>query len=439
MENLLPENPDTTAFFGFADQNLTTSPYIYKNVIPAQNKNGVEKIGFTIKKEDRWKYFCTINKPEFSEWEDETEKISRIYSRNNKEVYDQVSEIMWKSYEGAENFADLNAFIFSGICAGILGIKLHFFRYSDISKEQIFTEETKKLLMKVKSYNKAYNQTIEKENLNLRPVRPEEIPLWYQCRCGGKVSLERTSGETVSGICPVCKKRHELLLEQDFKGIRHYFKDLSFSAVARNMIFSEGLRVTAFISGPGGGLEYGRVSDQISAYLGFHTPATFAWRSKDYYLGNIHKNALRQLYRTYNINKNVLVSRNFPLLVLSVQDEMIKEIRNSESLTAGKNENRNDSKELQAKKGRLLNLKKNGIITSKIFSSTPSALDLFMNFKPDYISRKWKDAINSSSVEQMYRAYIFKNDITYEENMENEEDLNKIPLLYHNVINFPVN
>ena len=55
--------------------------------------------------------------------------------------------------------------------------------------------------------------------------------------------------------------------------------------MARNLVFSQGLKTDIFISGAGGGLRYGAVAFDASDELGFHKPVTLAWKGREYYLG----------------------------------------------------------------------------------------------------------------------------------------------------------
>ncbi|MCK4270772.1 MAG: hypothetical protein KAW93_09865 [Methanogenium sp.] len=437
-EILKKDDKNSITFFGFADQNQTTSPYLYKNIIPGFNKTGVEKIGFNIKGKDKWKCFNRIAKPPYKLWEEEIKKINTIYSGTNNDICQDISEIMWKSYENADNFPDLNAFIFSKICTEILNLNLHFFRYSDIHQNKIFINETKNLLKSRIIYNNTFNSVINREKLNIREIKPGEIPLWYHCRCGGKVLAEFINPETCSGICPVCKKFHNLSIKSNFENIDDYFKDMSFSAVARNLIFAEGLGTSIYISGAGGGLRYGKISDEIAPLIGFKLPATLAWISRDYYIGHMQKLIIKRLQKGFNIDEKNLLSTELNSVILEKQNKLLKDIRHLESCISDNTGNNKNNKSLQAKKDKYHNLKMTGLITSKVFSSTPSSLDLFMNIDSSEISDKWKEIIKDSCVEQSCKAYLLKHNITYEQNMESDMDSEKLPALYHNLINIPV-
>ena len=61
---------------------------------------------------------------------------------------DQIVEILGKSYDLAENFAELNGYVFAKICHEIFNINLMFFFYSDMQKEKLFIDESRKILQK---------------------------------------------------------------------------------------------------------------------------------------------------------------------------------------------------------------------------------------------------------------------------------------------------
>ena len=125
-------------------------------------------------------------------------------------------------------------------------------------------------------------------------------------------------------------------------------------------------------------------------------------------------------------------------------EAMLSKKINSDDETGHKNTEINDTKDygnknnLKAKKDKIHNIIMAGLIANKVFSSTPSSLDLFMNFSSAEISESWRDAIKSSCVEHYPKAYLLKNDVTYEKNTEWGIDSEKIPLLYHNLRNMPV-
>ena len=98
-------------------------------------------------------------------------------------------EILGKSYDLAENFAELNAFIFAKICDEIFDIHPMFFFYSDMQKKKLFVDESQKILQNVSMFNQMYNRVIKENGVPYPQVAEHHVPFWYHCDCGGKVNL----------------------------------------------------------------------------------------------------------------------------------------------------------------------------------------------------------------------------------------------------------
>ena len=179
---------NTIAFFGFADQNLSTAKILSKNQIPYWNKKGSEDIGFRIEEKDRFKPFCTIEKPSRDRWEKEMNKIAGMYQENanklktdrlqEKYKIDAIIKILWESYENSHNFSELNSVIFAKICYETLGIdNIRFYSFSDLTREKIFLDESKEIILQQNAFNQIYNRTITDKHLDLRTVttRPDTL------------------------------------------------------------------------------------------------------------------------------------------------------------------------------------------------------------------------------------------------------------------------
>ncbi len=156
QEKLVMTGDTSVPFFGFPDSNLSTARLLSRNQIPALNKKGVEPIGFRIYDDDRLKSFCTVKKPSSETWQSEIDTLGKFYAGisqkfpdtkySSKTQLDQILEILGKSYDRADNFAELNAYIFAKICNEILDVNLLFFFYSDMQKEDLFINESRKIL-----------------------------------------------------------------------------------------------------------------------------------------------------------------------------------------------------------------------------------------------------------------------------------------------------
>ena len=238
---------------------------------------------------------CRNQLPEH--WEKEITRIQHHYSdiaRKNrsegifpKKQWEHIHELVWNSYELADNFAELNSIIFARLCNELLGIHLCFFLYSDMSHTPLFLEESQEILRNLSRFNQSYNSVIEQKSLDIPLVTPDHLPFWYNCECGAKINLVLENSFTSVVKCPLCNTEHELDFGDDFCHLSRYYDRMDFNAVSRNCAMAHGLGDTLFISGFGGSLQYGQISDQISQDLGFHCPVSLAWRSGDYYLGMI--------------------------------------------------------------------------------------------------------------------------------------------------------
>ena len=227
IKNHLKEHQDNViALFGFADQNISTAKLLYENHIPAVNKTGAEKIGIKLNDDQRWRCFNSIQKPNKEVWRKEIQRILSFYFSQTKlahadnpeirEHIETIDEIAQTSYDRANNYAELNAIIFSKICKDCLDLDIGFFRYSDISTGNIFYDEIQDLVVNRGTYIQIYNQTIESQKLEIPKVSPDYLPLWYHCSCGGKVALSITTDSyEYSGICPICKTSHSFSLDKN--------------------------------------------------------------------------------------------------------------------------------------------------------------------------------------------------------------------------------
>lgn len=413
------------AFFGFADQNTVTAPFLYKNKVPALNKNGMQKIGFTVKGSERWKCFNRIEKPPSEVWEAEVEKMANLYSGSqpeNQEIY----EIMWRSYERANSFSDLNAYIFARISREILGFDVFFFRYSDIQHNQIFSDQCKQILDKLDCYNTIYNSVIKTANNSSRPVVSGEVPFWYHCGCGGKTPLVIDSNGVCRGTCPVCKICHELDFYPDFSRFDHFSKNMSLSAVSRNLVFSEGLGTHLFISGSGGGLRYGNISHAISLAIGFNQPLTCSWSSKDYYIGSIHKNAVDELQNTFSLTKDDVLDSNLNERIDELREKMAEKITEIEAEGA-------DKKSLRLYTGRFISSAQTAVMVSHVFSTVPSMFDIYMYFDKEDIVGCWRDAFHHAVPEHNDSLCVLAHDVVYKGEDVSEFSRDEIPLLYRNL------
>ena len=380
--------------FGFADYNLSTARILCQNRIPALTKNGCEKIGFKISGRDKWKSFNSIAKPSEQEFEKEMEKIGHHY-RN----LEGIEALMWESYRRAGNLADLNSFIFSRVCNVVWNLNILFFRYSDLQKEKIFLPEWKRIISNLPVYNRIYNRTVRESNLgNIPLVGVNSLPFWFHCSCGGKVPLS-VSSEFCSGGCLSCQKDYELAIDD----LEKYFPDMSLQAVFRNLVFSEGLGSSLFISGAGGGLRYGLISNEISKELDFNLPLTLAWRSRDYYLGATHRAIINELTKILEVDPDSLANKErLDSQIKKRREDLLQKINESE----------------KKYRGQLTNLNTQLGIAKEIFSLTPSLLDQFLSLGGERILDSWGKALENPRMEKQQEAYLIQKDIIHDINAQ---------------------
>ncbi len=433
QKRLLSGGNLAVAFFGFPDQNLSTARLLSRNQIPALNKKGVEAIGFRVKDSDRLKAFSTVPKPSAESWQQEIIRIEKFYADiSNKFLpnenipkiqLNQIVEILWKSYDLSENFAELNGYTFAKICHEILNIDLMFFFYSDMRKEKLFIDESRKILQNTHSYNQIYNRVIKEKGLGIPPVADHHMPFWYQCECGGKINLFLEGSFSCSGVCPLCKKEYHLVFETDFNNLHEFFDHMDFNAVSRNVVMAEGLGDSLFLSGVGGSLHYGLIADQISRDLGFHRPISIAWKSKDFYLGMTHALALKNLMKTFSLPVQDLFKPSLNEIICQRIQIASQNLRNAQRTE-------DDHQIINTLVG-LHNASKNWpVIARNIFSSTPSGLDIFVNQNFASISDLWTRALDNADLSNTDGLNIIKADVKYHNDLINDIDTEEIPRIY---------
>jgi len=432
-KKLTAQGSSSIAFFGFPDRNLSTARLLSRNQIPALNKKGVEPIGFRIPDTDRLKSFCNVSKPPSETWETELQKIEKFYTEISgmfpdkktilKPRMDQIIEILWESYNLADNFAELNGFAFAKICHEILDLDLMFFFYSDMQKEKLFIEESRKILQNMPVFNRIYNRVISENGLSIPPVDASHVPFWYHCGCGGKVNLFLKDSLSFDGSCPLCKKEFHLSFDTGFNNLDEYFADMDFNAVSRNVVMAEGLGDTLFISGTGGSLQYGLIADQVSHELAFHHPVSLAWRSQDFYLGMTHASALRNLMKTFMLSPGDLSGPSL--------NEMI---RQQSGLLAGKLKEAQQKKDYEIMNtltGMYNNAKNWPVITRNIFLTIPSFIDILFNQDFTEIAGLWKRALDDAEISEANGVNIFRADINYKNDLINDIKTEDVPHICH--------
>lgn len=376
--------------FGFADQNLSTAPLLYSNHVVSNNKEGFLKIGFKIQNQDKYRCFNCIPKPSEEKWEKEINSIVNVFKNNlsNYTIKEQLSfliEILHKSYEYSNNFAELNAICFSKICSDFFNLKLNFLLYSDVQRSKIFLDEWKFIFKNLDAYNDVYNTTITKKNLPITPLTRNHLPFWYHCDCGGKVSLHLRNTYAFGGQCPLCGNSFNLDLGFDFERLQHLMPCMGTTAVSRNLIFSNGLGTRLFVSGSGGSQYYNQISDEIARKLHLIIPHTLIWFSKEDYIGTIHYQTLRGLKKACNLSDIDIYQQNLNENINKYHDELIKEIQSS-----------SDIKKQKYLKGRLINIHTQLLLTKNVYNTIPSIIDILLNIEKNVILSSWEHSIKGT-------------------------------------------
>jgi len=388
---------DSLPVFGFFDFNLCTAKWLFQNKVPAANKEGFVTIGFRRSSGvNMWKRFNSIDKPSEEEWEREVQKIYNIYKKDkeNRENLEIIIEEMWKSYELGNALSDVNAILFSRLCV-LLGLNVLFFRYSDVQRAKVFIEEWKKVLSRLEDFNRLHNEVVEKKGLHdVGFVEPNSAPFWYHCECGGKVQMFLTNS-FYSGECPVCGEKYRI------ESIEEEFENLSPRAVMRNVVFSEGLRTSLFVSGAGGGLRYGTVSNEISFRLGFNVPITVVWLGKDYHLGVAHRSLVREITKAFDMDLEDLTSEERAISKLAAKRRQLAK-------AVGSGDVKSEQKYLGQYRYSDTQLR----IAESAFAVTPSILDILVSSGFDGVVDAWRKAMAGVEIKEG-EFYRIERDVVY--------------------------
>jgi len=433
-EYLISQGREAIAVFGFADQNLSTARLLYENRVPAVNRQGSKKFGFKIPGDQKWKCFNTILKPGQVDWDRELSDLRDYYLRylpkndpDSPYILDNIenlSEIMERCYRRSSTMADLNAFIFAGICREFFDLDVHFFRYSDVQRNHLFIDEWEKIFDSLPVFTTVYTTTVHEKELDLPGISPGFFPFWFHCACGRKVALSAGSGPGFNGTCPECKIVFSFMPGSD--DLAECMKNMGLSAVARNVIFSEGLGTRLFISGSGGGLRYGRVANEISRKLSMNIPVTLSWQSRDFYIGVIHRAALKDTLRLFNLKYTDLISDGLNEKIAGFRTSLQKKIETVKRDSQQK-------KELDKYTGLWRSSATQLAITGKTFSTIPSIIDVLVNFDAPSIVHHWNTAITNAEIKDDGEILFMKQDITYGRNSPTEFALPDIPRIYHSL------
>jgi len=252
-----------------------------------------------------------------------------------------------------------------------------------VQNKHIFLSVWEDALENLSTFNETYNNAIREKNISdMHPVESNALPFWRHCTCGAKAAMHILDGRA-SGMCPSCGSDLSFELED----LKKVFSGLSPTAVSRNIFFAEGLGTSLFVSGSGGSLVYGKISNRVSARLGYFIPQTVAWKGRDYYIGPVQRKALEGLGLAVGCNllKNPQI---IPSAVASREQELQNRINKSLS----------DKKAVQKYSGQLTSLKLQLGIAKKIFSLDPSFVDELASRDSKEIAQSWSASLRCSEV-----------------------------------------
>ncbi|WP_202320056.1 hypothetical protein [Archaeoglobus neptunius] len=350
------------SLFGIYDYNPATAKLLYQNRVPDISKNGFRKIGFKLSKKDTLKRFDQLEKPPKEEWRREIAKIEEIYDN-----VDWIAGEMEKSYRLGKNFADVNAILFARICHHLGFDNVLYFKYSDLQKNGVFLNEWLEISGDVSEYNQIYNAAVIKKRISDGKINDLTLaPFWYLCDCGGNAPVYHKTVFTAK--CPVCKATHE------FHSIEEVFARLSPRAVFRNLLFAKGLGTSLFISGSGGSLRYGQISNEMYAKFGIDRPLVVYWKSKDYYLSPIRRKVITEISKLYG-------NDFFEIDVMKKRLEWFHGLKSDRRFM-----------------GYYLYSHTLLQIAAKVFSLDYSMVDLLASAGIDEIVRKWKESLENASI-----------------------------------------
>jgi hypothetical protein len=205
---------------------------------------------------------------------------------------------------------------------------------------------------------------------------------------------------------------------------------MDFNAVSRNMIMAQGLGDTLFISGSGGSLQYGLISDTISTVLGFHRPMVLSWRSQDQYLGMTHRTAVFELMKTFSLTPRDFLGDSLNKKISCLFHEITLDMNEAHRI--------NDQKKLKYWTGMLSNSKNMALFCKKIFLATPSFIDIIANYEREEMINSWEKAIGKSEMQKSDLVYQICADVRYPVHLLPDIRSDDLPVFYEQIRNIEV-
>jgi len=180
-----------------------------------------------------------------------------------KEIFDLLLEIQAK----ADSSGLFNSFFLTQLINKYWDYPTLFVPHS--SSMCVFSQEIKKLIDNRNRYIEMHNKHRELIgkyiNINFNDVSQNYFPFWYICDCGVKIRLF-VENDVLKGECEECGKNIELNLNET----NNYCEKLSPQAISRHLMFFNGLKPSAYVSGWGAmpfTLVAKGISDDLSSYF----------------------------------------------------------------------------------------------------------------------------------------------------------------------------
>jgi hypothetical protein len=155
-------------------------------------------------------------------------------------------------------------------------------------------------------------------------------------------------------------------------------------------------------------------------------PVTLSWKSRDFYIGVIHRAALKDTLRLFNLTYTDLISDGLDEKIAGFRTSLQKKIETINRDTQHK-------KELDKYTGLWRSSATQLAITKKTFSTIPSIIDVLVNFNASSIVHHWNTAITSAGIKDSGEILLMTQDISYGRNSASEFTLPDIPRIYHSL------
>lgn len=198
--------------------------------------------------------------------------------------FEQIREIfdLWKEIQiNADSYGLFNSLFLSQLINNYWNYPTLFIPYS--SSIPIFEQEINKVIGYMHNYpenHNNYRKSIEKYiDIDFSELPQNYFPFWYICNCGIKIRL-LIDNETVKGECEGCGMTIELKLNE----INNHIMKFSPQAISRHLLFFEGLKPSAYISG-WGAMPFTLVAKGIADDLSLYYPPIIPFRPNEQQYG----------------------------------------------------------------------------------------------------------------------------------------------------------